>query len=226
MKKTLALLSICAMCLATVVPAIAQTSDDGKKLSGEHVNLNLIGVKEKINDTISGGSRIFVNLQGKTTINLSETTPFTIEEFGDGFYVIDGNGTDSNGATFQLPNPDVTNSGTTIYSVFAKVLGQKGDATMTTGAYYNDDGELLKKMSVISAEFDSNGKPSFTNVTKELLYIYVDLDGNGTAERYNIFNDALQDYFWEYDNNGLKHVQLRFYPISTTVPDSYPVPTE
>jgi len=58
-----------------------------------------------------------------------------------------------------------------------------------------------------------------------LLYISVDLNGDGTAERYNIFNDALQDYFWQYDNLGLKLLQLRCYPgVETTVPDSIPVP--
>ena len=37
------------------------------------------------------------------------------------------------------------------------------------------------------------GKSSFDDVSRELLYIYVDLDGDGLVERYNLFNDALQD---------------------------------
>ncbi len=61
------------------------------------------------------------------------------------------------------------------------------------------------------------GKNSFTNVSKYLLYIYVDLDGDGQAERYSLFDEALQDYFWNYDNNGLKLAQLRFYEIPTDV---------
>lgn len=71
-------------------------------------------------------------------------------------------------------------------------------------------------MAVLSLE-RKRGKSTFENVTREQLYIYVDLDGDGVAERYNIFNDALQDYFWQYDNNGLKVVQLRFYEIPTDV---------
>lgn len=39
-----------------------------------------------------------------------------------------------------------------------------------------------------------------------------------TLERYNLFNDALQDYYWQYDNTGLRLLQLRFYDTSTTVP--------
>jgi len=61
------------------------------------------------------------------------------------------------------------------------------------------------------------GGSKFDNVTKELLYVYVDLDGNGTAERYPLFSDAMVNYFWSYDNNGLKLAQLRFYEISTNV---------
>ncbi|MDA1128364.1 MAG: hypothetical protein O2913_06675 [Chloroflexi bacterium] len=37
-------------------------------------------------------------------------------------------------------------------------------------------------------------------------------------ERVALFDAALEGYFWDYDNNGLKIVQLRFYEIPTTVP--------
>ncbi len=61
------------------------------------------------------------------------------------------------------------------------------------------------------------GKSTFTDVSRELLYIYYDLNGDGVNERYNLFSDALQDYFWSYDNNGLKLLQLRFYELPSTV---------
>lgn len=224
MKKLFALILACVMILALAIPVMAQTSDDGFKLSGAHYNLNLIGVsKEKISD-ITTGNRIFVPLTGSCKINLTETFFPDYTKFNDNFMVLDGNGTDGT-AAFQLPNPDPANDGTTVYSVFAKVLGTPGGhSEMTTGATYIDtDGVSWTKMSEISATFDRNGKPSFTNVSKQLLYIYTDLDGIGGAERYNLFNTALQDYFWQYDNQGLKLVQLRFYPIETTVPGSVPV---
>ena len=63
----------------------------------------------------------------------------------------------------------------------------------------------------------SKGKPTGRNVSRELLYIYVDLDGDGQEERYPLFDDALEDYFWSYDNSGLKIVQLRFYEMPTDV---------
>jgi hypothetical protein len=68
----------------------------------------------------------------------------------------------------------------------------------------------------LSAHGNAN---KFENVTKELLFIYADLDGVGQAERYPIFDPALEGYYWKYDNNGLKILQLRFYPgFQTTVP--------
>ncbi len=224
MKKLFALILACVMIMSLAIPVMAQNSDDGFKLNGPHYNLNLIGVnKEKISD-ITTGNRIFVPLVGKCNISLMETISPDYTKFNDNFMVLDGNGTDG-AAKFQLPNPDPDNVGTTVYSVFAKELGKPGGhSEMTTGATYIDEfGVAWTKMSEISASFDRNGKPSFTNVSKELLYIYTDLDGDGRAEHYNLFNTALQDYFWEYDNAGLKLVQLRFYPISTTVPVDVPV---
>ena len=68
----------------------------------------------------------------------------------------------------------------------------------------------------------STGKSSFDNVSKELLYVYVDTDGDGIVERYplfaDVFDDTEENYFGDYDNLGLKLAQLRFYEISTTVP--------
>jgi hypothetical protein len=43
------------------------------------------------------------------------------------------------------------------------------------------------------------------------------VDGDGTEERYPLFDDELEDYFWNYDNKGLKVAQLRFYEHTTDV---------
>lgn len=188
--------------------------------SGTHYNLNLIGVPKGKTASMdaNSGHRIFINLEGKTKIMLAE---------GDTFSVLDANGTDRNGAKFQLPNPDPENNGLTTYSVYARALGKPGGhATMTTCAMQEVVDPLsgavtLEEVCTLAElELELNrkkGKSSFSNVSKELLYIFADLEGDGTVERYPLFDEALQDYFWEYDNNGLKHVQLRFYPVSTDV---------
>jgi hypothetical protein len=178
--------------------------------SGSHYNLNIIGVpKGKTADmTGSMGHRIFVNLDGNSKIMLAE---------GDTYQVLDANGTDANGAQFQLPNPDVDNDGITSYSVWARALGKPGgSSTMTTCAYDPVSMEdVCSTESLVSVR--SKGKSSFTNVSKDLLYLYADLDGDGTTERYPLFDDRLEDYYWNYDNNGLKVLQLRFYEIATDV---------
>ena len=66
----------------------------------------------------------------------------------------------------------------------------------------------------------SKGKSTFTNVSRDLLYVdvclAVDLDGNCTDSVVEpLFSDELDSYFWEYDNNGLRVAQLRFYDVET-----------
>ena len=192
----------------SMLPVTSGATGNGAP-SGAHYNLNLIGVpKNKTADmTGNNGHRIFVKLDGITKILLQE---------GAEYQVLDANGTDGI-AKFQLPNPDPDNDGITVYSVWARAVGKPGgSATMTTCATDPVTGEeVCSTESYIAVR--SKSKPTFENVSKELLYIYVDLDGDGVAERYNLFNDALEDYFWNYDNNGLKVLQLRFYPVSTNV---------
>jgi len=44
------------------------------------------------------------------------------------------------------------------------------------------------------------------------------LNLDGVLERYPLFDPALQGYFWDWNNQGMKLVQLRFYPIASVVP--------
>lgn len=199
--------------------------------SGTHFNLNIIGVqKEKEMDLISGGNVIFVPLVGRCKIMLTEG------EYG----VLDKNGTDGE-AAFRLPNPDPENDGVTVYSVWARAVGTPGGkATMQTGAIDPGlDGILgtaddITVYSMYYLEVErTQGKQRFTDVSKYLLYIYVESDiisdpdgipNSGdevvlvSAGRYPLFDPALEDYFWQYDNNGLKVLQLRFYEVPVTVP--------
>lgn len=177
--------------------------------SGSHYNLNIIGVpKGKTADmTGSSGKRIFVPLTGNCKINLSE---------GD-FQVLDGNCTDNGQASFQLPNPDSDNDGITTYSVWARALGKPGGKSATTTCATDPTTSEVWCSVYSMVQMRNKGKSSFTDVSKDLLYIYADINADGTLERYNLFNDALKDYYWNYDNNGLKLLQLRFYEVSSNV---------
>lgn len=171
--------------------------------SGSHYNLNMIGVpKGKTADmTNNSGHRIFMSLEGKTKVLLSE---------GE-FAVLDANGTDGT-ASFRLPNPDSANTGITKYAVFARALGKPGgSAQITTCATDTAGVQYCSVYSTIQTR--SKGNSKFTDISRELLYIYADLNADGTLERYPLFDQALQGYFWDYDNSGLKLLQLRFYPV-------------
>jgi hypothetical protein len=207
MKRMFFLTIALVIILATAIPAAAGTGNGAP--SGPHYNLNIIGVPKGKTASMddNSGHRIFVPLEGKTSIWLKE---------GDTYAVLDANGTDGNGASFQLPNPDPDNDGITKYSVWARALGKPGGTSTTTTCAYDLEGELwcsIYSMVLVREK----GASKFENVTKKLLYVYVDLNGDGTAERYPLFSDALVNYFWDYDNNGLKLAQLRFYEISTDV---------
>ncbi len=112
--------------------------------NGAHYNLNIIGVKEKTMNDIAAGNVIFVNLFDISNINLKK---------GDDYAVLDKNGTDEDGALFQLPEPGfepyVTElpygfDTTTDYSVYARPLGKPlTGATITTMADLSEFGELI-----------------------------------------------------------------------------------
>jgi hypothetical protein len=213
MKKQLLCLAVASLMLAGCAEP---PRDDSAEMavtgngapSGAHYNLNLIGVPKDKSASMTGnqGHRIFVPLQGKTKILLSE---------GD-FQVLDANGTDGS-ASFQLPSPDPDGDGTTAYSVWARALGAPGGSSTTTTCATDAAGELycsVESMVLVREK----GKSTFSNVSQQLLYVYADIDGDGDVDRVPLFSDDLQDYYWDYDNKGLKLAQLRFYPIPTTVP--------
>jgi hypothetical protein len=195
---------------ATVAPAVAGNDSTGNGApSGSHYTLNIIGVSKDKTSAMdnNSGSRIFVPLWSTAKIGLAE---------GD-FGVLDANGTDQNGARFSLPNPDPDNDGVTGYSVYARALGTPGGgSTTTTCATDPATGEeICSTESMVLVR--GTGKSTFDNVSKELLYVYYDLDGDGDLDRTPLFDERLEDYFWEYDNKGLKVAQLRFYEQETDV---------
>jgi hypothetical protein len=176
--------------------------------SGAHYNLNIIGVQNDKTADMTGdsGHRIFVPLFGQTKIMLSE---------GD-FAVLDANGTDGR-AEFQLPSPDPDNDGETEYSVYVRALGKPGGmATMVPTATDPVTGEVYAS-TLTTVLVREKGRSSFTNVSKTLLYVYADVDGDGIIDRVPLFDSRLQDFYWSYDNQGLKLAQLRFYEIPTDV---------
>ena len=89
-----------------------------------------------------------------------------------------------------------------------------------------DDGGITKYCSTTEqltlTPAKGNGKNSFTNVSKKLLTVLADIDDDTYLERTPLFGDDAYMYFWEYDNQGLRLAQLRFYDeYSTQLQDAY-----
>lgn len=202
--------ALATVALGTAGPALASTSTTGNGApSGSHYTLNIIGVSKDKAAAMDGnnGSRIFVPLWSKAKINLTE---------GD-FGVQDANGTDADGATFSLPNPDPDADGVTAYSVYARALGTPGGtSTTTTCATDPVTGDEICSTEQMVLVRDAK-RSTFDNVSRELLYISYDLDGDGSTELIPLFDKRLEGYFWDYDNKGLKVAQLRFYEQPTNV---------
>jgi hypothetical protein len=195
---------------ATATQAISgQTTTGNGAPSGPHYDLNIHGVVQGGSAAIgSNGHDIFVPLQGKCNISLSPGS----------FQVLDPNCLDGN-AAFQLPNPvasTTTTTVTTTYSVWARALAKPGGSSSTTTCATDLTGTLVcSTAQFVTVETRSNGKSVFSNVTGNLLFVSQCI--NGQLTRTPLFASSLQNYFWSYDNNGLKLLQLRFYQLPTTV---------
>ena len=227
----------------TAVSLASVTTTGNGAPSGSHYNLNIIGVpKDKTAAlTNNDGHRIFVQLVGGNTaggptginggdfsqISKVNTILLTHDPLNESFQVLDANATDRDGALFQLP---MTVS--TTWTVWARALGKPGGhADMTTCATVNvtvvdpttgvatTTAEVLCSLdTTLSLTRTKNAK--FQDVTDNLLFVTLSTTQLGLTTCLSatvaLFDSCLQNYFWNYDNNGLKLLQLRFYPKAVT----------
>jgi hypothetical protein len=216
--RRLTLFCVLALTLAAT-PAFAQV---GQGLSGPHYNLTVIGVShpKTVDMTNTNGHTIFVPLSGSTKIYYVA---------GDTFQVLDRNCTDSNGCTIEVPSA----SGSDLcYDVYAVGLGKPGGHSIVT-AECSFDGALVGGGTCTDAllqgsfEVDRTNNGSNKPLRQNISNVFratgcLDLDNSGTCNMGDlqftnawIFNiDALLSYWWDYDNTGLRNMQVRFYPTT------------
>lgn len=216
MKATLIAVAL-ALLIAPLgfAPADAQV---GKGLHGPHYNLNIIGVPKGKSADMTGSHRhtLFVPLDTSGELDGNVKIYF---EAGDEFLVVDGNATDGS-ATIQVPHGD---PGTVCYDVFAVGLGTPGGSAHVDADVLFDETthDVLLALDQVSFNVSRNGKkPSRQNISNIFRVSgCIDLNDSGVCDQgdefFNnewVFNvDELLSYWWDYENNGLKLMQIRFY---------------
>ena len=114
--RLLRISSALVLALLVAMPAAAQV---GKGLSGPHYNLNIIGVPKDKTADMTGSNRhtLFVPLDTSGRLDGNVKIYFVA---GEEFRVLDGNATDNDGATIEVPHGD---PGTVCSDVYATALG-------------------------------------------------------------------------------------------------------
>src|SRR5215471_7803753 len=233
MKKLLLLLvsaAVVASAAILSIPGSAQTGNGAP--GGVHYNLNVSGVTNGKAAPMTGSDRhtIFVPLytNGKDGPDVDPVPGTDIWLTQGPFAVCDGNAFDAaydcngtqiakQGAVFQLPcNTNIsTAAGTTLvacttgatasYDVWARVVGTPGGSSTLTTCATDPTGNLV--CSTNKQMFVRMKPNKFTNVTDALTSL---VDAN-TLQTVALFQGGFINFFWDYDNNGNKLVQLRFY---------------
>ncbi len=236
-------LGLLACCLAAPSVHAGAFGNDG--MVGKHFQVNLIGVPRDKGADMTNTSRraIFVPLDSGDDVGRKVKIKYVA---GDSFAVLDGNATDDNLAVIQVPHEhcvDYTAGCTDLvaYDVYGIALGKPyGGALVSAECSYTltvvDAGgtsDLECEDTLLMGSFELNrgkGKPKVEDITNifraEGCLDVAEDDGSfsGTCESGDIefrnlwiFNiEQLSEYMWDYDNNGLKLMQVRFYPSVDT----------
>jgi hypothetical protein len=195
--------------IALCIPGVSAVPDPFK-VNGAHYNLNIIGVKtadqiKTVGDSM--GHTMFVKLNGKTKIIMTQD-PAGV------FDVVDRNGLDGQAEFNIAPG---------YYNVYATALGKPNNAVDINAWGLFDDALSTDQLIWLGyVKISRNtGKPVSTNIN-ELFYVdvtlctAVDAEGACTQEiTYTntwVFDiDELVEYYWDYDNAGVKLLKVQFY---------------
>jgi len=163
MKKLFAIVPAVTMMATILMPinmvAFAGNNGNGNGfLSGAHYNLNIIGAKNVGDVGASDGHTMFVKLDGKTKIVMTQDPE-------GNFLVTDRNGLDG-GASFNIAPGH--------YNVYARGLG-KPNGNVDINAYGEfmdaETGEVLIPLGYVNIS-RSTGKPQTVNINN-LFYVDV-----------------------------------------------------
>ncbi len=173
---------------------------------------------------------------GENDVNDARCDTWRATHAGD-FGVIDANATDGDGAIFGLPDPCVgtssTDGCTPTYAIWARAVAGNGSATITTcadetGTGFDGEDDVWCGSNGITLSRQTARRA--IDVSASLLYMTISVNDatdpqlaacidpdadatDGQPDEYNVylFDRCFENYFWNYDNNGLKNLELRFY---------------
>ena len=222
MRKVLlsaAVVAVLVLAVGVLAGAGAAGTGNGAP-SGPHFTLNIHGVANGQGFNGNNQNDIFAPLQGKCQIDLVQAATL---DFG----VLQPDCVNNPPASFSLPAPcaispttGLCTSTTTVYSVWARALGKPGgqSSTMTCATDPTDGLPVCSIGAFVSVQMRKSGKSSFSDVSGDLLFLTTCVNGKSVSTP--IFSQNFQNYFWQYDNQGLRLLQLRFYQVPSNVPTS------
>lgn len=219
-RLTLVVTIIFAAMTLLSAPAVLANNGNGTP-NGPHFTLNIHGVAKGQGFSGNNQNEIFVPLYGNCKIDLLQAPQGT-------YGVLNPDCVNNPPAEFELPAPcaispttGLCTGTTTYYSVWARALGTPGGSSSTQTCAYDSTGTLYCSINAfVAVETRSNGKPYFDNVSKDLLFLTTCNTTTGKTTSTPLFSQNYENYFWQYDNQGLRLLQLRFYQVSSPVPTS------
>lgn len=202
----------------------------GVDFSGPHLNLNIHGVpdgvdKFKVDSIGDGRHSIFVPINPETDFNIEYAFSYT-----ENWTVVDCDATIDGTAKIILPAYmylDTDNDGieetkqqVAYYMCYIAGLGKPSETSevlIAPSASYNESWtafQLNQDELIVSGH--RKGAPVWYNGT-ELFFADVTFY-NGTDYSYYIDQwifdiPGLESYWWQMTNNGVKLMQVRFYPV-------------
>lgn len=196
--KKIVMVALALVMLAALVATPAFAISPGKNFSGTHDTLNLIGKKAGWNGNGDNGSVMFVpqDTTAFATVNGQPGITIWVTQ-GSDFAVIDSNALDGDGS-FQL--------GPGTYHVYVVALAKPGGNANISGWIYDNATTAYYLLVGTVNVGGHSGQPKWKDATGlfyysgQWIFSYLATLPTGSA------------YFWQYDNQGDKLVQVRFYP--------------
>ena len=201
-----------ALVPSTLAVQPEELGNGGPKDSKLVYQLQIIGMDKSEKSTMDEyhdhGRRIFVQLEKNTRISLVE---------GEKFQVIDYDGLDGKAGLLMPPpitdfdscDPTGDEGCTYEYRIYVRALGNPhANNYVEIIPGFIDSGTEWHSVATVTVTQARDGSPKFSDKTIDLTRIKQDF-GNGVENHY-LFQDDF-NYFWDYDNHGLKRLQMRFY---------------